>query len=161
MKPITTANDFLHEVINPVLQDMDMWSRSAARLLLMTACHESGGFITREQIGGPALSFYQIEPKTLTDLYANHLRFHEKKLQIIEKFEPEGIDDPVEALRCCDRYATAVARLQYSRFGEPLPDADDLQNLGRYCKTYWNTGLGAATAEKYVADYLYWTGESA
>jgi len=157
---VTTAIQFLNGVIRPVLHDMDMWSKSAERLLLMTASHESGGFKHRKQVGGgPALSFYQIEPDTLRDLYRNHLSFHGHKREAIRLFELEGFDTPEIAL-LDDKYATAAARLIYSRCPEPLPDAADLENLGRYCKSYWNTDLGKATPQKYVDDFMRYAGDT-
>ena len=43
-------------------------SGAAVRLLEMIAAHESGGFTYSRQLGGPALSLFQIEPVTYRDL---------------------------------------------------------------------------------------------
>lgn len=147
------ATRFLEDYLHPTLQKMGMDSPAAEKLLLMTACHESGGFKYDRQIGGPALSYYQIEPATLKDLYENYLAFRPEKQALLDQFKPasdstfeDDLMDPV--------YSTAAARLIYARVPERLPDVADDDAMGRYCKTYWNTAAGKATAEKYVADWL-------
>ncbi len=146
------AARFLNTIIRPVLMEMDMHSASAEKLLLMTACHESGGFKTRVQYsGGPARSFYQIEPATLEDLGDNYLRHRPRKMLKLQKFEPIAAN--VDEMLLDDRYATAAARMIYSRVPEPLPAVEDNDGMARYWKSYWNTYLGAGTVAKFLDDW--------
>ncbi|PHS61763.1 MAG: hypothetical protein COB09_16990 [Thalassobium sp.] len=146
------ANKFLVDYIRPVLSEMDMFSAPAEKLLLMTACHESGGFRTKVQDGGgPARSYFQVEPTTLEDLSDNYLRYRPHKIRVLEKFEGEG--DSLAEMLLDNRYSVAVARMIYSRVPEPLPAVEDNKNMARYWKTYWNTHLGAGTVKKFLADW--------
>ena len=150
--PLTTANAFLDSTINPVLDEMAMNSPAASKLLMMTATHESMGFRYRAQVGGPALSYFQIEPNTLNDLYENYLVFRPERQALLDKYLPEGMSRE-EALENKDDYACAAARLQYSRVPAALPTVSDDEALAKYAKQYWNTELGAATWQKYLDDF--------
>ena len=147
------AKEFLESTLRPTLMGMDMHSRSAEKLLLMTAAHESGGFRHDRQIGGgPALSYYQIEPATLKDLYVNYLNFRSEQLKMMDRFLPEKNITPETALMV-PVYSTAAARMIYYRVPEPLPDVEDDAEMARYWKTYWNTHLGKGTVEKFLDDW--------
>ncbi len=146
------AETFLKDTLRPVLEEMDMWSRSAEKLLLATACHESGGFRTRVQdAGGPARSFFQIEPSTLGDLYLNYLAHKADKRRVISQFEPAHLE--LNDILMNDRYACAAARMIYSRDAAPLPAFEDNKNMARYWKRVWNTEAGKGTVEKFLADW--------
>ena len=148
-----TAQKFLDGTLRPVLAHMEMGSPSAEKLLLMTACHESGGFRYKQQVGGgPALSYYQIEPRTLHDLIGNYLAYRSDKKTMLDHFWPVDAYSLEDALMN-DRYATAAARLIYSRVSEQLPSADDDQGMAEYWKTYWNTCAGAGTVDKFLDDW--------
>jgi hypothetical protein len=151
-EPMTHARAFLNGAIVPVLHAMGMSGVAAEKLLLMTAAHESMGFRYRRQVGGPALSYFQIEPATLDDLYANYLAFRPRRQTAVDAFLPAGMDR-LEALEHDDRYACALARMIYARVAEALPDAEDELALANYAKRYWNTPSGKATAEKYLRDF--------
>jgi hypothetical protein len=146
------AETFLKDTLRPVLLEMGMWSHSAEKLLLMTACHESGGFRTRVQDGGgPARSFFQIEPATHDDLYKNYLIYQPTKRKNIGPFIPT-VGKTAEILMD-DRYATAIARMIYSRDVAPLPAFEDTEGMAVYWKRVWNTPAGKGTVEKFLADY--------
>lgn len=147
------GRQFRLEVVRPVLLDMGMWSEAAENLLMMTAAHESMGFKHRRQIGGPALSYFQIEPATLQDLYDNYLSYRPGRQAELDKWYS---GDRLVALENDDRYATAVARMIYARVKDPLPAYDDLEALALYAKRYWNTPEGKASPGKYRDDYLRW-----
>jgi len=151
--PKTNSDDFQNETLVPVLTEMRMASPSAEKLLIMTAAHESMGYRYRAQTGGgPALSYYQIEPNTLDDLYTNYLAYRPEKQALLDRYLPEGTSR-TDALENIDSYATAAARLIYSRVPDALPDVEDSEALAKYAKQFWNTALGAATWQKYLADY--------
>lgn len=145
------------KVIRPTLEKMNdvrgrpcRYNREAAvKLLAMIAAHESR-FTHREQILGPALSYYQIEPDTLDDLYENYLAYRGPEKALVDRFK--GGDHRYDELRDNDAYATCVARLILWRVTDPLPDSDDHAALAAYAKAHWNTRLGKATPQKYLDD---------
>ncbi len=150
--PQTDANHFLSGVIMPVLAGLGMDSPSAAKLLMMTACHESMGFCYRTQVNGPALSYFQVEPNTLDDLYKNYLAYRPRRQAQLDAYLPVGMSH-LEALEADDAYACAAARMIYARVAEALPNVRDDMALAEYAKRYWNTAFGKATPEKYLADF--------
>ena len=117
-------------------------SESALRLLCMIAAHESGGFTYSKQLRGPALSLFQIEPRTYRELIQYGKR---KGLKL-----PNG---PPEQLIFDTHLSAALGRLFFMRFKEPLPDKDDVPGMAAYAKKRWNTRYGKATAEDYESAY--------
>lgn len=128
-----------------------MNSASAQKLLLMAACHESGGLKHWRQIGGPALSYFQIEAATLYDLSENYLSYRSGRQALLDAHLPQGKSREV-ALQESDAYACAAARFLYAWVCAALPAAADEVAMSEYCKKYWNTELGRATAQKYLDD---------
>lgn len=128
--------------MRPALFDLGMQyaSREAEYLLLATAAHESRLSYLR-QLNGPALGVYQMEPATLDDLYENYLAYRGPTMP------PRDCERLIYDLR----YATQVARLHYYRFPERLPPAWDAEAQWQLYKLRWNTPLGAATREQFVA----------
>jgi len=118
-------------------------SESAVRLLCMIAAHESGDFHYVRQLRGPALSLFQIEPATFTDL----CQYAQKRHFAI------NIELPCSAWRLVfdQRFAAAMARIFFLRFSEPIPDK--LHAMADYAKQYWNTYLGKAKAQQYFNAY--------
>ena len=149
------GDDFLYTVVRPVLETMEMWSPAAEKLLIMTAAHESGGFQHRVQVGGPALSYFQIEPPTFDDVWDRYLGGRPNRKAKVEQFLPADVE-PLTALKDDDNFACAIARMKYASVPAALPDVDDEMGLAAYAKEYWNTPLGKATPEKYFEDFKRW-----
>ena len=124
------ADRFLVEVVRPVLREMDMWSWAAEKLLIMTACHESGGFRYRKQVNGPAVSFFQIEPRTFEDIWNRYLMARSDRFAKVVQFLPVGATARY-ALEHDDKFACAVARMKYAAVPDPLPDVTDDEGLAR------------------------------
>ena len=146
-----TPEQFKTEVIEPTLKIMGqgMYSEDAVRLLYGTAIHESDGFKRITQYSGPALSYYQIEPATLHDLYENYLKFRPELLNMLDRFKGSALSQD-DALRMNMAYATAAARLHYYRVKDKLPE--NVQEDAHYWKKYYNTLYGKGTVEKYLDD---------
>ena len=68
--------DQLKKAIEEVLDYLNLNSLSAVNLLLGTAAQESrlGEYI--EQVNGPALGIFQMEPKTEIDIFRNFLTYN-------------------------------------------------------------------------------------
>ncbi len=156
------------EVIIPTLKEIGLYSESAVNLLLGTAAQESHMGYYLKQLGkGPALSIYQIEPATHADMWV-WLMTRKEKLAI-EVLLYSGLyvehlftgcfgdykkyaKDLEPALLYNLRYATAMARVFYFRFPQPLPEADDWKGHAAYWKKYYNTHLGRGTEDEFLAN---------
>ena len=127
-------------------------TEAAIRLICMIGAHESGGFLYSQQVNGPALSFFQIEPVTFRGL-CSYAR--QKQLWIARQL-------PCDPLRLVfdPRFAAAMSRVFFLRFPEPLPAEDDLNGLASYAKRYWNTRVGKACVEDYHQAWMKYFDET-
>lgn len=140
--------------VRPALEHLGMWSEAAENLVLGTAAHESGGFGWRTQAGGgPALGLWQIEPATLSDLYANFLAYHGRLLALLTDLRQADVPRDID-LRDNDRYGAGCCMLLYARHHAPLPvDPNDIPALAAFYKRWFNTPEGAATEKEFADDY--------
>ncbi len=147
---------FRELVIRPTLTTMELWSQEAEDLLIMTMAHESNGGEYLAQLGhGPAIGVYQMEKGTFNDIW-NHLADEDSSIHKYAKNLIKACDlsrAPVAEEMEGNLYlATAMARIYYLRGHNPIPV--DLAEMAAYAKHYWNTELGKATANDYLAAYL-------
>ena len=156
-KYLITPDSFVSDVVRPTLADMALalgrpaiYTENTVELLAVIAAHESGRFRHRIQVGGPALSLYQIEPDTLNDMINNWLFSRSEWRDFFDREKNSGIE--VHENLLSDRFSTICARMQLWRVSESIPD--DLMEKCRYAKKYWNTPLGKATPEKYRDDFV-------
>lgn len=148
------ANQLRTFVIRPVLEHLDLWSQAAENLILGTAAQESGcGEYLAQLGGGPALGIYQMEPATHDDILQNFVRF---KPALAARLAELKANYPIEEDQLVSNlaYATAMCRLHYLRVKEPLPDADNVDNMARYWKKYYNTELGKGKVEEFIRNYM-------
>jgi hypothetical protein len=136
-------------VIRPVLKDLGLYSENAEKLVLGTACVESDCGRWLKQLGdGPALGIYQMEPATHDDIWENYLDGNRKLSSgakfYIADYTPRLADEMISNLA----YATAMCRVHYLRFADPIPD--NLPGQAAYWKRYYNTPLGKGTVEDYI-----------
>lgn len=149
-----TPDQLRTEIIRPVLKKIDLWSEAAEDLLLGTAVHESGGLKrVRQYDGGPALSYFQMEPATLFDLHDHFLKFRPEMREKLDQFQITALLIS-ENLIMNLAYVTAAARLQYYRAPEEIPRG--IQGQADYWKKYWNTEQGKGTPEQYITHYKYY-----
>lgn len=142
---------FRQLIINPTLEYLGLYSKSASNLLLGTAVQESRLEYMKQLRGGPALGFYQIEPFTLTDLYNSYLDYRPAWLTKMNHYQ--GNDSRELAVVGNLRYATAVARMLYYRVPEKLPEDEDVPGLARYWKLYYNTREGRGTEKEFIDNF--------
>jgi hypothetical protein len=148
------ALDFLNNAIQPALQSIGLWNPAAGELLLGTAIHESGGLKFRKQLGGgPALSYFQMEPVTHNDIWDNYLKFRPELAAKVQALLSSPSADKMQELENNDKYACAMARIKYLRMPGAMPAEGDLQAQALYWKRWYNTPLGAGTPEQYMADW--------
>ena len=150
---------FVDEVITPALEalGLDGDLQAATELLLGTAMQESGLVFRKQLGGGPARGLFQMEPATHDDIWANFLKFRAALSAKVRQFLA-GREVDAQELIDNDRYAAAMARIQYYRMGQivgkdPVPDATDIAGMADYWKTYYNTAGGAGAPAQFVANW--------
>jgi hypothetical protein len=142
-----------HYVIIPALASIAMDGDSAEMILLTTCAQESkGGTYLHQDPKGPALSIYQIEPKTYQDTIHYILQRQTLRQHIIESCNfatfPPSNTEIISNLK----YATIIARVHYYQFAASLPAANDIEGMWHYYKQYWNTEGGKATRDEFMAN---------
>lgn len=166
MKPV----QFHRFVQVPVLKRLDLDSPSARILMLGTALYESQGLTYIDQVTGtggplkddrlgPAVSPYQIEPATHTDLWRNFLADRRCDRLRLAVLDMQATWPSIEQQLAANLYyATAIARLIFYRARPPLPAADDLDGLALYYKVHFNTFAGKATPDAFKAAWRVYGG---
>lgn len=148
---------FLEHVIRPTLDHLAvaeprLGTEASARLLLGTAIAESNLAALAQHGGGPALSFFQIEPATFHDVYDRYLPARARFKVAVYDLRVPALT-PLEQLAGNPFFACAIARIKYWMAPAPLPDADDINGLGRYWKAVYNTAQGAGDASHWASLY--------
>ena len=126
-------------------------SLAAENLLLGTAIQESR-LADPTQVGGPALSFFQIEPATFTDIYDRYLLSRPVLLKAVNAFLMPAMT-PMEQLDGNQYFACAIARIKFWMSPTPLPAPGSIDNMGKYWKTYFNSPKGKGTAAEWALNY--------
>jgi len=147
-------NQFLIHIIRPslyMLKDAggEGWDGAAAEeLVLGTALVESNLTYLVQHGGGPALSVFQLEPKTIADIQDNFIRHRHFLREAIAHVSSTWpiLPDQVKG----NLYlATMFCRIHYRRAAAPLPVTGDVDAQAKYWKTYYNTAKGKGNVSKY------------
>jgi len=138
----------IKKIIKYVLGKINMDSEEARAMIFATGKAESG-FRALEQMGGPAVGFFQVEPATIQDVWENYVFY---RPEIKTDLYALGFDDGdmKHSVMSNIGLQVAFARLQYRRFKDPLPAADDKQAQAAYWKKFYNTELGRGTIEHFL-----------
>jgi hypothetical protein len=158
---------FLSTAVRIALKRMQMPDSNAERLLMGTAVHESQGFKYSRQLGGgPALGYFQMEPRTHDDCWQNYIKYRPiLRLGIVACLAPQsmprGAACPSASLMLTNHvYAAAMARVRYMRAPGRLPHYGAA--IAAYWKDNYNTRLGAGSIQEfknslnsYLAGILY------
>lgn len=109
---------------------------------------ESGYRVLR-QIQGPALGFFQCEPKTAVDIWDNYIMYRPKYRDKLYQF---GFDDSKISFCLLSNIALQIVfcRLHYRRVPDKLPDAKDIEAQAQYWKSFYNTVKGKGTVEHFI-----------
>lgn len=132
-------------IVDPVLRGIGAYSPAAMRLVIGTGLVESG-FEWVQQVGGPAAGFWQMEPKTHDDIHRHFLAARPRLRTAVMLLAAPGIELSAQ-LRGNLFYAAALCRVHYLRVPEPMPEAENIEALGRYWKAHYNTPSGKGTVE--------------
>lgn len=135
-------------IIAPALKVSGLWSESAEILVYGTGMVESQ-YAYLKQMGGPALSFFQIEPETHSSIKAYlNSRFNKALWDRVTAASFMSILPDDDALIYNLRYAAIICRLVYYRSPCQLPEARDAKALSMTHKKVYNTMLGKADPAK-------------
>lgn len=116
------------------------------RQLVNTAKVESGIRNIRQIGGGPALGYFQVEPRTRRDIVKNYLAYRGTLRANIERVTGALSMTDEEFMNNVPAQIV-FAYLVYERY--QAWEVDDLE-MAIAWKTYYNTRLGAGTIKKYM-----------
>ena len=146
-----TPQFFLDHIVRPALVAIDLDGADAEQLLLGTALQESGLRNYRQEGGGPALGYFQMEPEDHDDIWANFLAVRKDLAARLRSLLPARVQPSADQLIPYPHYAAAMCRVHYLRVPAPIPT--DLAGQAAYYKAYYNTPEGAATTAEYLANW--------
>jgi hypothetical protein len=119
----------------------------AVNLIYETGMAESGYRALVQKGGGPALSFFQIEPATARDIFNNYVEYREPLVQALIVFgvDPMDLDFSVKTNIAV---AICLCRFHYRRVPSAIPKTKE--GRAKYWKKHYNTELGKGTIEHYL-----------
>ena len=123
-----------------------------------TITQESRAQYIKQLGNGPALGLVQMEPATHNDIWEHFLRYKdslaERIIHLASVGSLDGSRTPASTELITNvAYAVAMCRVHYYRRPEALPDANDIEALGRYWKQHYNTVKGKGTVEEFVENF--------
>lgn len=121
---------------------------SAQQGVLGIGLKESGYTYLKQLGSGPALGFWQMEPATHDDMWANFIRYRpdlQKPLSALAGGRPSA-----QALVTSPVYAAAMCRVHLFRQPDALPSAGDAAAWAAYWKQHYNTPGGAGVAAQAI-----------
>tara|TARA_R100000808_G_C2139559_1_gene147469 strand:+ start:172 stop:558 length:387 start_codon:yes stop_codon:yes gene_type:complete len=123
-----------------------MDSEEARNLVYRTGMAESG-YRHLEQVKGPALGFWQVEPATIKDTVYNYAKFRQP---LMDKLIKRGLllDDLDNSVLSSLYLQIAFCRLKYRRDKHPIPHT--LKDQADYWKRVYNSEGGKGTPEHFI-----------
>ncbi|MBB2155185.1 hypothetical protein HLH33_02485 [Gluconacetobacter diazotrophicus] len=147
---ITPIADIKRGIVAPVVLDLDIPGDEFARVQLMTGIgNAETGYRTRRQVDGPALGYWQVEPRTHDDLWRNWLCARPALAEVARSYLPSQFEDrpDAQALVLSDRYAACIATLVFYRSPVALPPRGNARAQCAAWKAGYNTSLGAGAID--------------
>jgi hypothetical protein len=154
-----SPRDFLAKVVGPAIAALPLDEADQGEtvpvlrlLLLGTALQESllrhvDQLPNRDGSRGPALGYFQMEPATHDDIWANYLAYRPALAAQVRAVAGIAAGRPeAKLLRTHHVYAAVMARLLYRRVKGRLPQAAEVPALAAYWKAHYNTALGKGKA---------------
>ena len=151
---VSINKEQLRQLIKEVLTEVNLYSKSAEELLMLTAAVESELGYYIEQVGTTkgGKGIFQMEIPTCQDIYNNFLRFKDEEFQRqVSVYDSNG--DLDTELKGNLPFQIVRARLQYFRHSEPLPHHEDVLAMAKYHKKYYNTVKGKSEVSKSIEKY--------
>lgn len=158
----------LEEDVRPTLTYLGLGGLE--RLVMGTGAQESGFKFLHQLGGGPALSWWQIEPATEKDVNENYVGYHKDlivKLQALLCSVPSLKTSPLE---WNPKYACAICAFCYARHGAALGEPilslwptsmgtygestyEEIEKMAKTYKKWYNTANGKATEAEFIKNY--------
>jgi len=143
---------FARLVLVPTLKSLEMDALWARSLLLTIGIVESEFEALEQYGGGPALGFFQMEPRTHDDNWASWLAFRPHRVNALLNATGVQRPDSIQMVRNLP-YAVAMARIWLWRRRFVVPRYDDSAALARIWKNEYNTERGAGRKEKFIRKF--------
>ena len=146
--------DQMKGLIKRVLQKIDLYSSEAAEFIYNIGLVESK-YIYIQQISGPAVGVYQIEPWVGVDIIQNYLQYRPDLMKLVASacyldwshFTAPREKDWEYILTTNLAAQIVFCRLHLRRIPKRLPKT--LEEQATQWKVYYNTAKGKGTPEKY------------
>lgn len=146
--------DQMKGLIKRVLQKIDLYSSEAAEFIYNIGLVESK-YIYIQQISGPAVGVYQIEPWVGVDIIQNYLQYRPELMKLVASacyldwshFTAPREKDWEYILTTNLAAQIVFCRLHLRRIPKRLPKT--LEEQATQWKVYYNTAKGKGTPEKY------------
>ena len=146
--------DQMKGLIKRVLQKIDLYSSEAAEFIYNIGLVESK-YIYIQQISGPAVGVYQIEPWVGVDIIQNYLQYRPELMKLVASacyldwshFTAPKEKDWEYILTTNIAAQIVFCRLHLRRIPKRLPKT--LEEQATQWKVYYNTAKGKGTPEKY------------
>ena len=142
-----TIKDFIDDVLNR-LEDIDIPNTKEAPDLIYETGMSETGYRHLEQMGdGPAVSFWQIEPATINDIWSNYILYRKPLIQ--KAYELGFIEDEMD-FSVMTNLAVAIffTRIYYRRKPGAIPKT--VEERAKYWKKYYNTEQVKGTVKHYI-----------
>lgn len=141
-------------VIQPALKGINLYSEDAEEFLMCICAQETqDGFYLKQTVGGDeaALGLFQMQPDTHDSIWNTTLVHNSGLAFDLLKLTHYPVRPKPEVMIYNLLYAAAMARIFWLHVKEPIPvTMDDRWAL---YKKYWNSYLGKATKDEFVANY--------
>tara|TARA_R100001129_G_scaffold182438_1_gene163077 strand:- start:2926 stop:3408 length:483 start_codon:yes stop_codon:yes gene_type:complete len=136
-------------IVEETLYRLGCYSDDALVMVLRTGQAESGYRVLQQNGGGPALSYWQVEPATAKDCVDNYLKYRETRYNALLSlgYTPNNIE---YSLLSNISVGAAFCRIKYLRDRKPIPSWDDVEAQAAYWKRVYNTELGKGTIEHFI-----------
>lgn len=141
-----TPADFLRDIVDPSLTQLSEWtglvSDDRARVLVMAIAGQESGWEYRQQIGGPARSFWQFEQGGGVAGVLQHPASRDKIRAVCKALNvPCTIADVYAAMAYDDVLGCCMARLLLWTDLRRLPDVGDESGAWGYYASLWRPGM--------------------
>ena len=143
----------IKKIIDWTLKYLDMYSEDASELVYRTGMAESSYNHLSQMNDGPAIGFWQCEPKTMLDIMDNYVSYRKN---IEAKIYNLGYNKEEPKMSLLSNLALQVAfcRLKYRRDKHPIPKKENIEEQAKYWKRIYNTHLGKGTIEHFISKNL-------
>lgn len=142
--------EFLTDCLVPAAIALNVYDTPHLQLGLGTGIQESKLQNVQQHGGGPALGPFQMEPATHDSLWVNFIQYRPALKAALQTILGENNPSPQMLMQDLI-YSAAMMFVKYLSCPGKIPE--DLPGQAAYYKKWYNTPLGAATEEEYIAGY--------